>query len=159
MKPTRVVMVLAALAVLGGQAWPDEASSSECGQRVSRASDTYWDQIKRCGCESVDATPRASVDYDRWAAACDEWRRSHPTSTASPSPSPSPAAVLKVEPRPRRAPDCQAAPSRTSDAYWKYIDRCGCAGVDAVPRASLDYDRWAAACDKWRRDNPNRSQP
>jgi hypothetical protein len=51
------------------------------------------------------------------------------------------------------SPECRNPPSRSSDAYWSFIEACGCAKVDPVPRASLDYDRFMKACSQWRERN------
>lgn len=52
------------------------------------------------------------------------------------------------------SPECRNAPSRTSDAYWDYVDACGCANLEAPSRASQDYDRFLKACSRWRERNP-----
>ena len=41
---------------------------------------------------------------------------------------------------------CGDPPSRASLAYWDYLQRCGCAGVDPPSRASNDYERFMAIC-------------
>lgn len=49
---------------------------------------------------------------------------------------------------------CANPPSRASDAYWDYVDSCGCANLDPVSRASQDWDRFSRACRQWRERNP-----
>jgi hypothetical protein len=57
------------------------------------------------------------------------------------------AAFAALLPAAAHAIDCKApAPSRASSAYWDYVAVCGCDSVDPVSAASLDYERWVAAC-------------
>src|SRR5262245_10624595 len=51
------------------------------------------------------------------------------------------------------APECRNAPSRTSDAYWAFVEACGCARLEAPSRASQDYPRFRKACSQWRERN------
>jgi hypothetical protein len=50
--------------------------------------------------------------------------------------------------------ECRTPPSRTSSAYWSFIEACGCSGLEAPSRASSDYDRYLKACSQWRERNP-----
>jgi micrococcal nuclease len=43
--------------------------------------------------------------------------------------------------------DCsKGAPSRASSRFWEHLRVCGCGSVPRPSRASLDYDKWVAAC-------------
>ena len=57
------------------------------------------------------------------------------------------------------AGECQSPPSRTSGAYWGFIDACGCANLQAPSRASSDHDRYLKACASWRERNPAAVRP
>jgi hypothetical protein len=50
---------------------------------------------------------------------------------------------------------CGDPPPRATDAYWSFIDACGCADLEPPSRASQDYDRYMKACSRWRERNPN----
>lgn len=53
------------------------------------------------------------------------------------------------------AQDCAGdPPSRVSDAYWAYLEACGCAKTSPVPRASNEYERYTKTCAAWRTRNP-----
>jgi len=128
---TPVVAVLLGLGLAG------PADSTYCLNPPARASDEYWEYIKVCGCERLYVPPRASSEYDRFTAACNEWRARNPQAVSVPSPTPVPS-----PPR-----NCGIPPSRASDAYWTFIEACGCGILYAPSRASLDYDRFMKACD------------
>jgi hypothetical protein len=134
-------------------------AGGECDQRPSRASDAYWKYLERCGCNDVPAVSSASADYDKWTAACQKWRLDHPQPAATPAPSPSPVASPAASVKRRRSPDCASAPSRSSSSYWSYLERCGCEDAEPVSGASPDYDRWAAACDEWKKKNAYTEKP
>jgi hypothetical protein len=127
---TPVVAVLIGLGLAG------PADSTYCLNPPARASDEYWDYIKACGCDRLYVPPRASSEYERFTAACNAWRERNPQ-----APVPSPKADSASPPR-----DCRIPPSRASDAYWTYIESCGCGVLLAPSRASLDYDRYWKAC-------------
>lgn len=92
----------------------DPATSQECANPPSRASDAYWSYIDACGCAAVDAPSRASLDYDRYVRACSDWRQRNPqvnvimspspTPTPSPTPAPTPTPSPKPTPKPRPSP-------------------------------------------------------
>jgi hypothetical protein len=110
--------VLALLSLTVALAGP--ASSQECTNPPSRASDSYWAYIDACGCDGVDAPSRASLDYDRYMRACSGWRQRNPqvnvilgpspTPTPAPTPTPSPKPTPKPRPSPSPSPSPSAKP-------------------------------------------------
>ena len=52
------------------------------------------------------------------------------------------------------APECRNPPSRSSDAYWSFIEACGCERLEAPSAASEDHERYLSACSAWRQRNP-----
>ena len=121
---------------------------SECANPPSRVLDSYWDYIEACGCSKLEAPSRASSAHGRYMKACSAWRERNPAARFSspepePSPSPSPAAR-----------ECTNPPSRIASDYWDHLESCGCAGVEAPPRASDDFQRFRKTCSDWREDNP-----
>ena len=152
----RAALVVLALSFVAGT-----AAAQECaGQPPSRASASYWDYIETCGCDKLARVDRASLDHKRFQKACAAWHERHPRPgvivvAASPQPgaltSPAPMVITLPEAR----PECAAEPpSRVSDAYWGYVDACGCAKLEAVPEASPDHGRFQKACASWRERNP-----
>jgi len=55
---------------------------------------------------------------------------------------------------PAPAEECRNPPPRGSDAYWVFIDSCGCDALETPARASDDYERFLNACSQWRQRNP-----
>jgi hypothetical protein len=140
-------------ALLLGLALAGPADAPECRNPPARTSDAYWPFIEACGCASLEAPSRASSDYDRYLKACSGWRERNPSLTIvvpqpSPSSSPAPAAEPSVP------SECRNPPSRVSDAYWSFIDACGCAQLDPLSSASPDHDRFLTACSGWRARHP-----
>jgi hypothetical protein len=129
------------VAVLLGLGLAGPSESSACLNPPARASDAYWDYIATCGCARLYVPPRASSEYERFTTACAAWVERNPqTTVAVPSPtSGDPVAPYRKE--------CRFPPSRATDAYWSYIDSCGCGILHPPSRASLDYDRFMKACD------------
>ena len=147
------------------------AVPAECRTPPSRVSAGYWDFIEACGCAGLEAPSRASSDYDRYLKACSRWRERNPYLAAAPSPRPSPSPATLPAPSPATTPapvvplvvpvprECVNPPSRTSGAYWGFIEACGCANVDPPSRASSDYGRYEKACAEWRERNQNLIAP
>jgi hypothetical protein len=127
----------------------------ECANAPSRISDAYWDYVEACGCANLEAPSRASNDYERFMKACSRWRERNPeikivTPVVAPEPTPVATPVSR---------ECANPPSRISDAYWDYVDACGCSSLDPPPSASNDYKRYVKACSDWRQRNPVRVVP
>lgn len=121
------------------------AGASECASPPPRASDAYWNYIDACGCAKLDPPARASLDYDRFLKACSAWRqRNTRIGTGRPA-------------RPARG--CETPPPRGSDAYWDFVDTCGCSKLETPSRASADYDRFLKACGQWRSDPNTEASP
>jgi hypothetical protein len=53
------------------------------------------------------------------------------------------------------APECSNPPSRASDAYWPFIEACGCDALEPPSAASEDHARFLSACSDWRQRNPH----
>jgi len=140
------------VAVLLGLGLAGPPESSFCRNPPSRASDAYWDYIGTCGCARLEAPSRASSDHDRFVKACSEWRERNPQLTVA---LPDPTAGDPVTPSSPPPRECQTPPSRVSDAYWTFIDACGCAPLTPPSRASSDYARFVKACGDWRQRNPS----
>jgi hypothetical protein len=133
----------------------DHAAAQECSVHApSRASEGYWDYIDSCGCDHVTPVSRASSDYKRFLKACSQWRERHRAAVVVVSQAPTAAA--SPAPLASAFPDatCANAPSRVSDAFWTFIDACGCNDVSAVSLASPDHARFQRACASWRERNP-----
>src|SRR5262245_2114494 len=112
------------------------AGAPECASPPPRVSDAYWSYIDACGCARLDPPARASLDYDRFLKACSAWRERNSHGNAPV--------------RPLSAQTCAAPPARGSEAYWDFIDACGCGKLDAPSRASADHDRFLKACSESR---------
>ncbi len=138
-----IAVVVMALAL--GQSEPPE-----CRNPPSRASDVYWGFIEACGCDKLVTPSEASDEYERFMKACSEWRERNRPLTVVVAPA-SPGDTVAV---PRTPSECQSPPSGVSDAYWVYIDACGCAKLEPPSRASSEFDRFWKACGDWRRRNP-----
>jgi hypothetical protein len=139
----------------------DTAAAQECAaQPPSRVSQFYWGYLEACGCEKVAPLSTASPDYARFQKVCSEWRERHPQPalvvvtppSASPVSAASPSTIVVVPPR--ATPECATAPSRISDAFWSYIDACGCDKLSPVLEASPDHGRFLKSCSAWRARNP-----
>ncbi len=154
-----------AFLVVAASVWAGSAAAQECAaDPPSRVSDAYWGYLEACGCARTAPVPRASNDYDRYLKTCSAWRARNPQLTVvvkdvAPAPNtggaPSPATTSVVSST--AAAECRSgdAPLRTSTAFWGFIESCGCERTSAVPRASLDYDRYLKACSDWRQRNPS----
>jgi hypothetical protein len=122
-----------------------QPAGQECANPPSRASDAFWTYVEACGCARIEPLSQASPDHDRLLAACARWSARNPQVIVA-SPTPSPTALGQ---------GCGAPPSRASDAYWAYVDRCGCGQLVAPSAASSDYERFMKACGGWRERNPS----
>jgi hypothetical protein len=131
----------------------------ECRNPPSRVSDSYWDFIDACGCESLVAPSRASADYDRFLKACARWRERNTATKVVVSKSAGAEAVPATSAASTQPAECKNPPSRASSSYWDFIDACGCEGVDPPSTASSDSKRFLKACSDWRERNPKVEQP
>lgn len=139
-------MMIEIATLLMGLALAPFADAPECGSPPPRTSDSYWGYIDACGCAKLDPPARASLDYDRFLKACSAWRQRN---------------AQRPTGRPERpARGCETPPPRGSDAYWDFVDTCGCSKLDTPSRASADYERFLKACGQWRSAEPeNEASP
>lgn len=131
-----------ALALLMGLALASaEGTPAECRTPPSRTSDSYWSFVESCGCADLEPPAAGSPDQERFLRECSQWRERNPPDGRNPLGA-------------AGARECGNPPSRTSDAFWPYVEACGCGSLDPPSRASLDYDRYLKACGQWRERNP-----
>lgn len=136
------MLELALLAALG---MASPGGGRECGSPPARASEFYWDYIESCGCAKLDPPSRASSDYSRYMKACSAWRERNPGTIAGSPDAADPTSTAR---------ECENPPSRVSEAYWTFVDSCGCSKLDPPSSSSSDYPRYLKACAQWREKNP-----
>jgi hypothetical protein len=86
----------------------------QCGIPPSRATEEYWTFIASCGCGNLLAPSRASLDYDRFMKACDDFYEAQTRwrlGLSSPSPAPSPRPSPSPPPSPSPSPAARPSPA------------------------------------------------